>query len=354
MIDVPLLIAHADWSTAPAKRWLAPAALCNGRCLAQAPQPVGDLATLLPRLANLAGLEAAVLLGVDFPLGLPLTYAQRAGIDDFAALLPQLGQGDWAEFYAVAERPEQISLRRPFYPWRPGSAQRQHLVTALGLPSFTALLRRCDLPQPGRRAAAALFWTLGAQQVGKAAISGWRDLLAPARRSGQIELALWPFDGSLAELLRPGRIVVAEAYPAASYGRLGLRLGRGGKRSQAQRQANAGALLAWASAANVTVTADLHRAITAGFGADAAGEDRFDAVVGLFGMLEVVLGRRPPGEPSDPAVRRIEGWILGQAEGGAGLAGSVGPFPAAAPRSARARDGALGKNRQDKGRAGLR
>jgi len=35
-------------------------------------------------------------------------------------------------------------------------------------------------------------------------------------------------------------------------------------------------------------------------------------VVGLLGMLNVVLGRRPSGEPDDPLVRRLEGWILGQ------------------------------------------
>jgi len=29
-----------------------------------------------------------------------------------------------------------------------------------------------------------MFWTLGGNQVGKAAISGWRELLAPARRAG--------------------------------------------------------------------------------------------------------------------------------------------------------------------------
>jgi hypothetical protein len=29
-------------------------------------------------------------------------------------------------------------------------------------------------------------------------------------------------------------------------------------------------------------------------------------------MLGVVLGRRPAGEPADPEIRRIEGWILGQ------------------------------------------
>lgn len=35
-------------------------------------------------------------------------------------------------------------------------------------------------------------------------------------------------------------------------------------------------------------------------------------VVGLFGMLNVVLGFKPEGEPPGEEVRRIEGWILGQ------------------------------------------
>jgi hypothetical protein len=35
--------------------------------------------------------------------------------------------------------------------------------------------------------------------------------------------------------------------------------------------------------------------------------------VGLLGMVNVLRGGRPPGAPDDPVVRRIEGWILGQA-----------------------------------------
>ncbi|MDW8317992.1 MAG: hypothetical protein RMN53_09140 [Anaerolineae bacterium] len=313
-----VLIAHADWSAAPAKRWLALALPKGQGWTAQPPQPVGELDTLLSRLLHLAGPDTAVLLGVDFPIGLPQAYAHRVGADDFVALLPQLGRGEWADFYAVAEAPEQISLRRPFYPKRPGAARRQHLVDALGLPSAEALLRRCDRAQPDRPAAAPLFWTLGAQQVGKAAIAGWRDLLGPALRRGSPPVALWPFHGPLAELVQPGRVVVAEAYPRNGYRRLGVRFDRalgGGKGSQAQRRANGAALLAWAAAAGVDLAEPLVAAIRDGFGADAAGEDRFDAVVGLCGLVEVVAGRCPTGEPDDPAVRRIEGWILGQVSG---------------------------------------
>jgi hypothetical protein len=36
--------------------------------------------------------------------------------------------------------------------------------------------------------------------------------------------------------------------------------------------------------------------------------------VGLFGLLDVVLGRRSPGDPIDLAIRHIEGWIVGLLE----------------------------------------
>ena len=104
--------------------------------------------------------------------------------------------------------------------------------------------------------------------------------------------------------------MIAETYPAEVYRHLGLTL-RGGKRRQAVRRANAARLLSWTKEAGVAVAPALLAGIEDGFGSH-GGEDRFDAAVGLLGMLNVVLGRRPPGEPDDPLMRRIEGWILGQ------------------------------------------
>jgi hypothetical protein len=40
-------------------------------------------------------------------------------------------------------------------------------------------------------------------------------------------------------------------------------------------------------------------------------DDAVDAVVGLFGIIEVVTGRRQPGEPSRDRIRKPEGWIFG-------------------------------------------
>ncbi|CDZ67044.1 Hypothetical protein NGAL_HAMBI2605_53230 [Neorhizobium galegae bv. orientalis] len=42
------------------------------------------------------------------------------------------------------------------------------------------------------------------------------------------------------------------------------------------------------------------------------GEDRFDAAVGLLGMIDVVEGRRAEGSPDADDVKTWEGWILGQ------------------------------------------
>lgn len=313
--DLPALIAHADWSSGPKKRWMAQAVLqSDGRYIAHAPEPAGEPGTLLQRLRAKAEPGGCLLLGFDFPIGLPMRYAERAGIRDFLALLPHLGQGDWSDFYAVAERPAQVSLRRPFYPQRShrkGQTRLRHLLDGLGLESADDLRRRCERARIGRRAASPLFWTVGSQQVGKAAISGWREIFRPALSDRDV--AIWPFAGPLYELCQPGCVVIAETYPAEFYTHLGVTFRKASKRVQKDRAANAHVLLAWAKDAQVRLALALRAGIREGFGARAEGEDRFDAVVGLCGMLNVVLRRRPPGDPEDSRVRKIEGWILGQA-----------------------------------------
>ncbi len=181
----PEIVVHADWSVDPAKRWCARAVrLASGGYAALAPQPVGSLDDFIASLLAAAGPGGTVFAGFDFPLGLPRAYAQAAKIDDFAIALTAFGRGRWRDFYAPAEHADEISLGRPFYPARPGGTRHRHLYEALGFSSIAALRRRCDLATATRLAASPLFWTLGGQQVGKAAISGWRDLLAPARRRG--------------------------------------------------------------------------------------------------------------------------------------------------------------------------
>jgi hypothetical protein len=310
----PQLVAHADWSVDPRKRWLAQAVRqSDGVYRVRAPEPVGALDALLRRLTRAAS-DGGVLLGVDFPIGLPKAYAVLAGVDDFVGELPKLGSGRWIRFYEVATTPAEVALTRPFYPQRTGGRRRQHLVNGLGVPCYEALLRRCERATGSRPQACSLFWTLGGNQVGKGAIAGWHGLLAPALQ-GARPPAIWPFHGPLEELVSEHAWVIAETYPREVYDHLGLDL-RGGKRAQPVRARNAGRLLAWASALDLDLEHALQTEIDEGFGARPDGEDRFDAVVGLLGLLGVVCGVREVWEPDDPVVRSVEGWIIGQAGAG--------------------------------------
>ncbi len=227
-MQLPETIAHSDWGIDHAKRWACYARKCaDGSYWVGDPTPVGDVEGLFSRLRAEAP-TGPILAGFDFPIGLPRQYSAMAGITRFLDVLLCFGQGKWQNFYEVAETTSQISLARPFYPRRPGSAKKQHLIDGLRLTSTRELLRVCDRATPDRGEACALFWTLGANQVGRAAIAGWRELLAPALRDGLIRI--WPFDGPLQMLLESARIesariIVAETYPAATYVHLGLARG---------------------------------------------------------------------------------------------------------------------------------
>jgi hypothetical protein len=317
---LPRVVAHADWGVGTAKRWVAVAVLgVEGRYRALAPRPVGPEGPVLERLGVAPDApRSGVVLGFDFPIGLPRAYARRVGIADFRTALGGFGRGEWTAFYSVAKTAAEIGLYRPFYPLRPGSKgerSRRHLCDALGLEP-AELLRRCDRP-----GAEALFWTLGGRQVGKAAIDGWRSVLAPALADPDVEVALWPFDGELDELVAAPRVVVAETWPRECYRHLGVSFAPApgsphpSKRRQGDRRRNAAALFAWARDTGTELDSELVETVADGFGPRPGGEDPFDAVAGLFGMVNVLLGRRAPGPPGgDEAVRRLEGWILGRAD----------------------------------------
>ena len=273
--------------------------------------PVGSLGTLLRRLLDRAAGEA-VAFGVDFPIGLPRGYVARhaSGHPDFPAFLQSLT--DRPSFFQVAETLDQISPDRPFYPMRGrrGMTRLSHAM-ALGLDDAAALSRRCDRATLDRPAGAPLFWTLGANQSGKAAISAWRDMLLPALAAGP-PIALWPFDGPFRALLRPGVVAIAETYPADALRQLGLRP-IGSKRRQADRLALTPGLRDAMGRLGVLPDAALAVWLDDGFGADGAGEDRLDCVLGALCVLSVVAGLRPDTPPPDPWLSRWEGWVLGQA-----------------------------------------
>lgn len=264
--------------------------------------PVGAPAQLIARLLAEG---APVALGLDLPLGLPRAYAKGCAAADFPAFLRGLRPD--APFFQVNTLASTISIDQPFYPQiaRKGVNRRQ-LLEGLRLANWNCLLRACDRQEN----AAPLFWTLGAKQVGKAAITGWRDCLMPALENG-VKVRLWPFDGDLQDLLAPGQAVLAEVYPAAALRNTRLALG-GSKRSQAARQGIGSGLLDHLSASKVQPSDTLRKCINNGFGADAAGEDRFDSLLGMLDVIRAVDGTWRPGPALNcPAVRQWEGWMLG-------------------------------------------
>ena len=217
MSALPGEILHADWSVSPVKRQVARAVLSSGRYVLGLPQQAveaDDLLGCFGLSAVAPTSDVARLIGVDFPLGLPSAYARLAGVIDFPSFVSEFAAGGLPRLGAVATRPEEIAVDRPFYPARPGGALRRHLTEGLGLDAGE-LRRRCE-----GKDAEVVFWTLGAKQVGKGALLGWR-LLGRSLAKPDAAVFLWPFAGRLADLFsrdacRRGAVVVAESYPAES------------------------------------------------------------------------------------------------------------------------------------------
>lgn len=305
-----MIALHADWSLHPARRWV-----CIARGGARgwhvaAPMPAGDPAALLRALCAEG---VPVVMGLDLPLGVPRAFAAARTEPGFPAFLR--GRADDAGFFLVSGSLATVSPARPFYPARgiKGMTRLSH-AQALGFARAADLSRLCDRATAERPAGAPVFWTLGANQSGKAAIAAWRDWLAPALAAGA-PYRLWPFEGGLHALMAPGQAVLAEVYPAEALRQLGLRM-PGSKRDHVARRALAPALLDGAGGMAVPALRD---AIRDGFGAAADGEDRLDCVLGLLAMLRVIDGTRPDHIPDDDWVRRWEGWVLGQTAMPAGL-----------------------------------
>jgi hypothetical protein len=335
----PEVVAHADWGTDRRKRQVAMARRVPGHAgpspryqvisLAPAPDgasPAGDLLEELQAVAS----PGQVMAGFDFPIGLPRAYATAAGITSFPQFLGNIGQPPYEQFAAVARHCSEITLTRPFYPYRPGGTSRADMYLALGL-SSDDLRRRCEGTD-----AATMFWTLGGNQVGKAALAGWQLLAAAQHREPGI--ALWPFAGPLPSLLDGGsRIVVAETYPREYYQYIrppAAQAPRWSKRRRQDRLTWVPSLLRWAESLGVTWHPGILRRVKEGFSAGANGEDEFDAVAGLLAMIGVISGVLPAGEPRhDPAVTIIEGWILGRSQPGpAGTMRTAILIPGSAPQ----------------------
>jgi hypothetical protein len=306
-------IVHCDWSTNAKKRWIAQADLVDGHFKVTAPRLAPQLPNFFGSLRTGLGQTDRLLVGFDFPIGLPAAYSRAANIALFLDALPKFGAGAWSMFYIKCGVAGEISLHRPFYPRscpHKGGALKVHLSSGLGI-SAQDLLRECEIRTLARRTACMLFWTLGPNQAGTAAIKGWEELLAPAVR--YTEIGIWPFQGNLKALLDRTNTVVAETYPAESYGHLGFPDHWTGKTDQTERRNISPVILNWAKKRSVHFDDQTVQQVRDGFGPSRNGEDPFDALIGLCSMLEIALGHRTEGAPPEEK-RLVEGWILGQSQ----------------------------------------
>jgi hypothetical protein len=307
-------LLHSDWSVDSQKRWTAVAVRTESGWYVECVEPTLPEADLLDCIFDETYLTLA---GFDFAIGLPSFYINRirsALFEEFSFpdLLASLAEQRWANFFSAAALADDISLTRPFYPRRAlAGVRREHIVNALGCADFDQLLRQCDKATVRRGAASPLFWTLGAKQVGKAALSGWREVLVPAR---QRQARLWPFDGALA-CSASHFPTIAETYPAESYRHVGINLRPGmSKQNQGHRRKALSDINDWCSANQIVLSKEVDEAVDDGFGPRKSGEDPFDAFAGLIAMIEVAEGRRQPSPASNIPIQEREGWILGQTD----------------------------------------
>lgn len=302
------LIAHADWSIHPRKRWVSIAKPSGAGYVVTSPRLLGDIDGFLKWLTSQAE-RWPVLAGFDFPIGLPTAYAKKARVASFREFLKECATGERSSFFDIAETKRDIRLDRPFYPRGVRGCQQEHLTQALRL-GWLDLFRLCEKGTARRRSACPLFWTLGGNQVGRAALHGWRWVLLPSLVQGDV--AIWPFDGTMTALLsRPSiKAVVVETYPAE--GLCQLLEGpppQGSKRDREYRRHIGKALLARAQ--NLSPSPALRREVLDGYGHSADGEDRFDATIGAMALAKWALADFPQ-EPSGDSIRRVEGWIANQ------------------------------------------
>ena len=304
----PNLIIAADWGSSPEKRWLARAVLDERGYTISHPVPVGVPEDFLARIRRLLPKDGTALVGFDFPIGLPAKFADQVFMGQgFREILGHLED----QFFTPINAP---TPEQPFGPAssKKGACSPEELARRLSL-KREELLRACDVCSRAH----SMFHTLGARQVGRAAIHGWRHVLRPSLG----EVSLWPFDGTLAALLeRPG-LVLAEIYPALYHGR-----SRGtGKETASARQGIWSEI--WRTAheggAEIALTPSAEEWIEVGF----ASSDDFDAMAGVVGMIQALAlgGRQEP--LLDSAARRVEGWMLGLEAGTSATLDNLKPRP---------------------------
>ena len=97
----PAVVASADWSKDPRKCWVACAVRRGtGQYEIMSCMSAGRSKDLFDRLSAI-GQGGTLLVGFDFPIGLPCEYARKTAIPRFPDALQLFGKDQWSSFTSV-------------------------------------------------------------------------------------------------------------------------------------------------------------------------------------------------------------------------------------------------------------
>ena len=244
----------------------------------------------------------------DAPIGVPESYWEQVqqrpelsgGAATFADWLPRLLTAP--RYFENAGSPPKWDIGRPFFAVLPGTGGLKKWIDALNR-SGVKPLREVDTLTRAKTAFAASGIP---GVVGSSARELWKELgeLDPGKQ------AIWPFDGSLDQLLKKNRVVVAEIYPRAAYA-LALSPAAASERAPMQI-AKTSCTVRRAALEDLQSASWLQRDGVHLSGIDAAldSDDAFDSLLTAAGLLRCVIEgvRLDEGEPIDSTA---EGGILG-------------------------------------------
>lgn len=261
----------------------------------------GSVAHLIEHASSLA---SPVLIGIDAALGLPdpvwdsLRNQCSPPPRTFADFL--LADEVPADFFEPVTCPESWSPQRPFIRPPRGRWSLQAFVDV----SRQGLYRRID----SRLHANSMFVMAGISgSVGSGTCALWRELITLNHSS---PVRLWPFHGSLHELMAHEDPIIGEIYPKACYGialseSLPAPLLSIAKTNRDTRRSIVAELQSarWLARANIQIR-DLDAALDS--------EDDFDAVLSAAALTRLLLENAQIESP-DTVDRRAEGGVLGAA-----------------------------------------
>ena len=149
------------------------------------------------------------LVAIDAVLGVPAIYGHQTGQKGFPSVM------DWLEQQAALvnsiQHPDSWCPESPFFAVNAGEGGLTRFIEAAG--GRAVLYRELERGTGGK----TVFATSGIPgTVGSGSVALWREILG-ARRSGEKDFYVWPFEVDLEAIPSCGFPVIAESYPRACY-----------------------------------------------------------------------------------------------------------------------------------------